>query len=103
MISRPRGRRSMSMTFLSSSAVHVNPFCISIYQYIQVCTGTYKYVLVHTFIYEYVLVRTGMYWYVPVFRSDLVEQELTWGKPFELILAHCFMTLHTSSYQYIQV
>jgi hypothetical protein len=76
MISRTRGLRSMSMTFLSSSAVHLNPFCISIYQYIQVCT-------VHTCMYKYVLVRTGMYWYVPVFRSDLVEQELTWGEPFQ--------------------
>ena len=58
MISRTRGLRSMSMTFLSSSAVHLNPFCISIYQYIQVCTGTYVYIWVRTSTYWYVLVCT---------------------------------------------
>ncbi len=44
--------------FLSSSAVHLNPFCIGIYQYIQVCTGTYVYVRVRTSTYWYVLVCT---------------------------------------------
>ncbi len=41
-----------------------------------------------------------MYWYVPVFRSDLVEQELTWGESFQLILAHCSSSLRL---QYVQV
>ncbi len=58
MISRTTGLLSMSMTFLSSSAVHLNPFCISIYQYIQVCTGTHVYIWVCTGTYWYVLVCT---------------------------------------------
>ncbi len=51
--------------------------------------------------YVYVPVCTGMYWYIPVFNSDLVEQELTWGEPFQLILAH--VTVCTSMYQYVRV
>ena len=51
----------MSMTFLSSSAVHLNPFCISIDPYIQVYTGTNVYVR-----NVYVRVRTSTYWYVQV-------------------------------------
>ncbi len=54
------GLRSMSMTFFSSSAVHLNPFCISIYQYIQVYTGTYVYVLVCPSTYWYILICTGV-------------------------------------------
>jgi hypothetical protein len=70
MISRTRGLRSMSMTFLSSSAVHLNPFCItykyrlvhtSTYQYIPVCTHTYWFILVHTGTYEYISVHSSSY------------------------------------------
>ena len=60
------------------------------YWYVLVCSGMCWYILVCAGIYWYVLVHTVMYWYVPVFSSDLVEQQLTWGKPFQLILAHCF-------------
>ena len=52
----------------------------------EVFYRTLLYDSVYTSTYWYIQVCTGMYCYIPVFHSMLVQQQLRWGEPLQVLL-----------------